>query len=91
MQRNFRIIRDDGSGEIIIRHLVMPGHIECCSKPILSWIAENLPNAVVNIMGQFRPEFHAFQYSEINRTPTIDEMQEVRQFASDLQIVWESF
>jgi len=29
------------SGDMIIRHLVLPSHVECCSKPILKWISEN--------------------------------------------------
>jgi len=90
MQRNFKIIHDDGSGEIIIRHLVMPGHVECCSKPALAWIAENLPKAVVNIMGQYHPEFRAKQYPEIARRPTPEEMGDVRRYATEIGIVWES-
>ena len=29
---------------LLIRHLVLPNHIECCSKPILEWISKNLRN-----------------------------------------------
>ncbi|MFX1288514.1 MAG: radical SAM protein, partial [Promethearchaeota archaeon] len=38
ISRNHKRIHDEGSGEIIIRHLIMPNHIECCSKPILDYI-----------------------------------------------------
>ncbi len=42
---------------MIIRHLVMPGHVEDDSKPVLKWIADNMPGGVlVNIMDQYRPE-----------------------------------
>lgn len=30
------------SGDMIIRHLVLPNHLECCTKPILEWIHDNL-------------------------------------------------
>ncbi|GAH60438.1 unnamed protein product, partial [marine sediment metagenome] len=63
-------MHDEGSGEICIRHLVMPGHIDCCSKPILEYIAKELPKAVVNIMGQYRPQYRSSLYKEINRRPT---------------------
>ncbi|MEM2974410.1 MAG: radical SAM protein, partial [Candidatus Micrarchaeia archaeon] len=54
--------------DLLIRHLVMPNHIECDSKPILDWITENLDNNVrVNIMSQYRPEYKALEYSDINR------------------------
>ncbi len=29
-------------GELIIRVLVLPGHNSCCTRPILTWISENL-------------------------------------------------
>lgn len=53
--RNHKVIHDAGE-EIIIRHLVLPNHLECCTKPVLRWIAENTPRALVNVMDQYRPE-----------------------------------
>jgi len=66
----------------------MPNHVECCSKPILDYVAKELPKAVMNIMAQYRPQFHAFEYPEINRRPTSQEMQEVRDYADKLGILW---
>jgi putative pyruvate formate lyase activating enzyme len=45
--------------EMIIRHLVLPGHIACCTKPILDWISKNLDNkrVRVNIMDQYHPDY----------------------------------
>ncbi|MHA2269598.1 MAG: radical SAM protein, partial [Promethearchaeota archaeon] len=88
VSRNHKRVHDEGSGEIIIRHLVMPGHIECCTKPILEYVAKELPNAVVNIMGQYRPQYHSFNYPEINRRPTSQEMHDVRNYASSLGILY---
>ncbi|MFX1479529.1 MAG: radical SAM protein [Promethearchaeota archaeon] len=88
VSRNHKRVHDKGSGEICIRHLVMPNHIECCSKPILDYIAKELPKAVVNIMGQYRPQYKAYQYSEINRRPSSEEMQSVKNYADKLGILW---
>jgi putative pyruvate formate lyase activating enzyme len=66
----------------------MPNHVECCSKPILEYIAKELPKAIVNIMGQFRPEYKAYQYSELNRRPTSEEINEVKNYANALGIVY---
>ncbi|MHA2329985.1 MAG: radical SAM protein, partial [Candidatus Hodarchaeales archaeon] len=52
--RNIKMAHDEGSGEIIIRHLVMPGRVEADTYPILEWCAKNVPNALVNVMGQYR-------------------------------------
>lgn len=54
--------------EVLIRHLVLPNHIECCTKPVLNWIKENFGETVrTNIMSQYRPEYKAYEFSEINR------------------------
>lgn len=87
--RNHKMAHDEGSGEMIIRHLVMPSHVECCSKPILDWISENTPRAVVNIMGQYRPAYQAHEYPEINRRPTRKELTTVKEYATELGILWE--
>jgi putative pyruvate formate lyase activating enzyme len=89
VSRNHKRIHDEGSGEICIRHLVMPNHIECCSKPILNYIAKELPKAVVNIMGQYRPQWKSSKYTEINRRPTSQEMIQVKNYADKLGILWQ--
>ena len=51
---------------VLIRHLVMPGLTED-SFAVLSWIKANLPNVLINLMDQYRPEYHADDFKEINR------------------------
>lgn len=51
--------------DILIRHLVLPNHLTCCSQPILQWIQKNTPDAAVNIMAQYHPAYQAAQYSDI--------------------------
>jgi putative pyruvate formate lyase activating enzyme len=64
--------------ELLVRHLVLPNHIECCSAPIIEWIAENFTDSVrLNIMSQYRPEFEAFKASDIGRGVTSTEMEQV--------------
>jgi putative pyruvate formate lyase activating enzyme len=87
--RNHKRVHDEGSGEIIIRHLIMPNHVECCSKPILDYIAKELPKVVVNLMGQYRSEWKAKNFPEINRRPTMAEIHEVKNYADDLGILYE--
>ncbi|RJS78634.1 radical SAM protein [Candidatus Bathyarchaeota archaeon] len=71
-------------GELIIRILVLPNHLECCLKPILNWIADNLGLDVrVNIMFQYRPEWRAYEISELQRRLTKDEMQKAVQMARE--------
>jgi len=77
-------------GDMIVRHLVLPNHIECCSKPVLKWISDNIPKerVVVNIMDQYRPEYKAYEYKDISRKPTSQELEEVYRYADSLKILW---
>jgi len=78
--RNHRRARD--SAELIVRVLVLPGHLECCLENILSWICNNLGASVrVNLMWQYRPEWKAFNRKELSRRLTQSEMLRSLQMA----------
>lgn len=64
VRRNHLIAQE--TGDLIIRHLVLPGHLECCTKPILGWIDENLDEPMVNIMLQYRPSYKSREHDDIN-------------------------
>jgi len=82
------------AGEVIIRHLVLPNHVECCTIPILEWIAENMPNCMVNIMGQYRPQHRVLRererFSDIARMVHRDEMDTALARAEELGICWKT-
>ncbi len=63
------------NGEILLRHLVLPGHLECCTGPIIQWTKENIPKVRFNLMFQYRPNYRAYEYPEINRGLVPQEMQ----------------
>jgi len=88
LTRNLKFIYDWGSRDICIRHLVMPGHFKCCTKPILEWIAIEIPGVVVNIMAQYRPEYkvNSTDFPEINRRVTREEMASAFALADELGI-----
>ncbi len=93
--RNLR--RAAASGDMIIRHLVLPGHLDCCTKPVLRWIAQNLPKdrVLVNVMDQYRPEYLVAQFpgrprwSDISRRPSWEEIREAREYARELGLIYE--
>ncbi|MCQ6254367.1 radical SAM protein [Methanocaldococcus sp.] len=72
--RNHILIKDE---EVIIRHLVLPNHIDCCTEKIFQFISNNLYNAVVNVMFQYRPEYKAKEYPDINRILNYEEIERV--------------
>jgi putative pyruvate formate lyase activating enzyme len=71
-------------GEVIVRHLVMPNHELCCSQPILKWIKDMTPDVALNVMGQYRPLYHAHEYTEISKSITSNQYQKVREYAESL-------
>jgi len=73
--------------ELTIRHLIIPNHVECCTKPILEWISKNLQqNSLVNIMNQFKPDFHAKENPEIGRIVEEDEFRQAVELAKKLKL-----
>ena len=72
---------------ITIRHLVLPNHVECCTKPVFKWIADNIRDkAIVNIMAQYRPDYKANEYPDINRRVNKQEMDKAINYAKNLNL-----
>lgn len=88
--RNIKIAHD--TGDIIIRHLVLPNHIECCTRTALEWIAKNAPRALVNVMEQYRPEHIVAKYPklypDIARRPKREEIYVAYKIAEELGLVY---
>jgi len=69
---------------LLVRHLVMPNHVDD-SIAILDFLANEIsPNTYVNVMGQYRPEFKAHQFDDISRPLSPDELLKVRRHALTL-------
>lgn len=76
------------AGDMIIRHLVLPNHVDCCTKPILDWIYFNLGEEVVlNIMGQYRPVYGATRQEDISRLLLRGELEEAVRYAEKLGFI----
>ncbi len=70
------------NGELIIRVLVLPKHLDCCVEPILKWISENLgAETRVNLLFQYRPEWHAYKIPELGRRLNKEEIEQALQLA----------
>ena len=84
--------------DFTIRHLVMPGHVECCTLPVLDWIAERMPDAPVNIMDQYHPDNYCDpgnakfmeRYRPLARRPRRDELMAAFRHAKDRGLRFES-
>ena len=93
ISRNHKFVVEH-NGDMIIRHLVLPNHFDCCTKPILGWISENCKRVLVNVMGQYRPEYRVKknpkQYSDIARPLETAEIQRAYDYAEKCGLVYRS-
>jgi len=65
---------------LIIRHLVLPGHLDD-SRKILDWILKTFgQKAYIALMSQYYPVYKSCEYPHINRTLSKDEYDEITQY-----------
>ncbi|KKG09670.1 radical SAM protein [Methanosarcina sp. 2.H.A.1B.4] len=71
VQPNFEFAYE--TAEILLRHLVLPGHLDCCTRPIAKWVAGHTPQIRFNLMFQYRPCYRAMEYPDLGRHLTLEE------------------
>jgi putative pyruvate formate lyase activating enzyme len=68
---------------LLVRHLVMPGHLEDC-EDVLRFLAKEIsPQTFVNVMDQYRPCYHAAEFPEISRRLRDDEFKSALMLAKE--------
>jgi putative pyruvate formate lyase activating enzyme len=70
--------------ELIVRHMLMPGHLECCWRPVAEWLAAELPGVKVSLRPAFWPAWHAARHPELRRTVPAGESGRALQLAKGL-------
>jgi putative pyruvate formate lyase activating enzyme len=45
--------------DVIVRHVVLPGHRECCLNPILTWLAAETPEVKLSLRDNYVPPAEA--------------------------------
>ena len=81
------VIKDDLmiSG-LIVRVLVLPGHIDD-SKKIIKYLYEKYgDNIIISIMNQYTPLFHIEKYENLNRKVNDSEYDEIINYACDIGV-----
>ncbi|WP_340817784.1 radical SAM protein [Methanolobus sp. WCC4] len=69
--------------EILMRHLVLPGHLDCCTRNVIDWTSREIPNIRFNLMFQYHPEYLAYRYPEIDRMLTSEEKERAIKMVKD--------
>ena len=83
--------------DVTIRHLVMPNHIECCTYPVIDWIADHMPDTEVNVMNQYHPDMftnpnsprYQSKFEAVSRQPNEDEILSAYLYAQRKGVAFE--
>lgn len=57
IERNLKISANQG--DLIVRHLLLPGHFDCCFLPIVDWLRANLPDCKFSLRDGYLPRWRA--------------------------------
>jgi putative pyruvate formate lyase activating enzyme len=52
---------------VIVRHLLLPGHFECCYLPVARWMAQHLPDVSFSIREGYMPSWRATRMEGLSR------------------------
>ncbi|PYK99928.1 MAG: hypothetical protein DME19_06895 [Verrucomicrobia bacterium] len=72
--------------ELIVRHLVMPDHVDCCWAQVARWLDENLPGIKVNLRSGFWPGWRSARHGELRRTVAIAESESAGRIARECRL-----
>ncbi len=73
-----------GEGKrLLVRHLLMPGHFDCCTVPVLAWLATH-PTIEVSLLTQYVAPAHA--KGELAATLAAADVTKAQQLAQTLQL-----
>ena len=88
--RNFKRMCMIGSKEILVRHLIIPGHLECCTIPIIEFLEELKDHVILNLMDQYYPTYLVPKnpaYKKINRRINAMEIKKAKEVANHHHLV----
>jgi putative pyruvate formate lyase activating enzyme len=49
------ILKTAGKADVIVRHVILPGHSKCCLKPILEWLTAEIPDVKLSLRDNYVP------------------------------------
>jgi putative pyruvate formate lyase activating enzyme len=86
-----RVVRENllwanARSELIVRHLLMPGHVDCCWRPAAEWLAANLPGVKVNLRSGFWPAWQAGRHGELRGTVSKSETKRAADIARNCEL-----
>jgi putative pyruvate formate lyase activating enzyme len=78
------LLRVARHADLIVRHLLMPGHLECCFAPVAHWLAEHLSEIPFTLMTGYVPAWMAGGSAEIGRLLSDREIADAERLVTEL-------
>jgi putative pyruvate formate lyase activating enzyme len=79
--RNLRLAAKQS--DLIVRHLLLPGHTDCCFRPIVEWLRREMPNVKFSLRDGYQPRWQARRHFELASPLSKSEAQIARQIAGE--------
>ncbi len=67
--------------ELIVRHLLLPGHIDCCLRPIVEWLSAHLPGVRFSLRDGYLPRWRARRDPQLGRYLSTEEIRRATELA----------
>lgn len=64
------LLAASGMASLVVRHLVMPGHVECCLEPVACWVAEHLADVPFHLMLNYVPDWKGCEDPVLGKSPS---------------------
>ena len=61
------LVQASVQGDLIVRHLLLPGHYDCCYVPLVNWLHDRLPQAKFSLRDCYLPRWRARRIADLAR------------------------
>ncbi len=79
--RNLKIAAEQS--DLIVRHLLLPGHLDCCFRPIIEWLKTKMPDVKFSLRDGYQPRWQARRHAELAAPILRSEVEQARQLAGE--------
>jgi putative pyruvate formate lyase activating enzyme len=86
VERNL-LLAASSTAKVIVRHVLIPGHMDCCFRPIVDWVSRNLPGNRFQLYTGYVPCWRAKRDPEIGRLNSRVETDEALDYLRAANVV----
>jgi putative pyruvate formate lyase activating enzyme len=72
--------------DLVVRHLLLPGHVNCCWSRVARWLAAQMPGVKVSLRTEFWPAWFSRRHDEISGTIKAAESMRAFEIGRELEL-----